>query len=60
MNELSIVQLAAKDAVVRKFKWSVLDWSSEKWSRAITENMDYILQLPDDKYQEILNLYRRS
>lgn len=59
MNDLNLIQLAAKDALVYKYRYQILSWSAQAWTKAVNDMMCQILDLDLDTQFEILSRYRK-
>jgi hypothetical protein len=60
VNDLNLIQLAAKDYIVKMYGHFVLGLSTENWTKMVNDRMCAILDMTMDDQFEIINLYRNQ
>lgn len=58
MNNNEILQLAAKDMLVRQFGITLVAWSLATWEKMVADTVEMISNLNTDTFFEILNRYK--
>lgn len=59
MNDLNVIQLAAKDSLVWQYGRAILTFTAERWTEMVNDRMCAFLDLDLEKQFEIINSYRR-
>jgi hypothetical protein len=59
MNDLNVIQLAAKDSLVRQYGSTLLALTAERWTEMVNDRMCAFLDLTEERQWEIIESYRR-